>query len=66
MWNPDQVYLAEQARRAELYTEAEQVRQAQTSGVSVSPAALLGRAVRRLSERLVAAQAPQMGGEPRR
>ncbi len=46
MMNPDQTYAAEQARRAELYYQAELMRQ--VGETKPQPAALLGRALRRL------------------
>ena len=50
MMNPDQTYAAEQARRAELYYQAELMRQ--VGETKPQPAALLGRALGRALRRL--------------
>ena len=64
MWNPDMVYQAEQARRAELYAQAEVARAARTAAGGRQLAARLGWALRRIGERLEGAGQGRLRHEP--
>ena len=64
MWNPDLVYQAEQARRAELYTQAEMARAARAAAGGRQLAMRLGRALRRIGERLEDAEQARLRSEP--
>jgi hypothetical protein len=63
MWNPDMVYQAEQARQAELYAEVEVARAVRTAP-GVKLAVRLGRALRRVGERLEGAEQARLHHEP--
>jgi hypothetical protein len=66
MWNPDQTYVAEQARRAELYAAAEMRRAAQDGGTEARMIVRLGQLLERIGAGLQgAAQAPARAAERR-
>jgi len=63
MWNPDMIYQAEQARRAELYAQAE-IARVRTAVGGRQLALRLGRALQRIGERLEGADQGRLRHEP--
>lgn len=65
MWNPDQIYVVEQARRAELYAEAEQERLLSEPEAALPRIARIASALQRLGERLRSSPVTRLHNESR-
>lgn len=64
MWNPDVVYQAEMARRAELYAQGETERAARIGTSAPTFTVRLGRALKWIGERLEGAEQGHLRRQP--